>query len=258
MSDVESYRLADGTAVVFSARCPGKEGPNEDGAVLIPVNADRAVVAVADGVGGAQAGEAAAEIALRALTKSVAAAANNDRPMRAAILDAIEEANREVQAHGVGAATTLAVAEIDGKTFRPYHVGDTMALLIGQRGKLKLQTVPHSPVGFGVEAGLLDEDEAMHHEDRHIVSNVVGSPEMRVEVGPAIQLAARDTLLLATDGLMDNLTVGEIVERLRAGSLDLSAADLACDARTRMTEPMPGRPSKPDDLTFVTFRLTAR
>ena len=48
---------------------------------------------------------------------------------------------------GAGSATTLAVAEVVGQTVRTYHVGDSPIWVFGQRGRLKLQTVPHSPVG---------------------------------------------------------------------------------------------------------------
>src|SRR5690606_26158083 len=106
---------------------------------------------------------------------------------------------------GVRSAATLALAELSSSGIRPYHVGDSMILILGGRGKVKLQTVSHSPVGYGVESGLLNEQEAMFHEDRHLVSNMIGCPEMRIEIGPWHCLAARDTLLIATDGLFDNL-----------------------------------------------------
>jgi len=106
----------------------------------------------------------------------------------------------------------------------------------------------------GVEAGFLDAEQAIYHEDRHLVSNVIGSPEMKIEIGPTIQLAPRDTVVLASDGLVDNLYAEEIVDRIRKGRLDRAADRLAVDARRRMTRPEAGLPSKPDDLTFVLFR----
>jgi serine/threonine protein phosphatase PrpC len=129
-----------------------------------------------------------------------------------------------------------------------------MILVVGQRGKIKLQTVCHSPVGFAVESGYLDEREAMHHEDRHLVSNFVGSPEMRIEIGAPLTMAAWDTLLIASDGLFDNLHIPEIVERIRKGPLDVGVRKIVADATARMKRPANGRPSKPDDLTIVAFR----
>ena len=170
------------------------------------------------------------------------------------MLDGVERANAEVTGLAVGAATTLAVVELGRAAIRPYHVGDSTILVVGQRGKLKLQTVPHSPVGYAVEAGLLDEKEAIHHEDRHLVSNIVGSPEMTIEVGRTLKLRPRDTVVLGSDGLFDNLHVEEITEIVRKGPLGAAAAALADVCRRRMDEPEPGRPSKPDDLTFLVYR----
>ena len=148
------------------------------------------------------------------------------------------------------------MAEIQGRTVRPYHVGDSMVLVVGQRGKIKLQTVSHSPVGYAVESGMLDETEAMNHAERHLVSNIIGAADMRIEIGPTIELARFDTLLLASDGLFDNLHVDEIVQRVRKGPLKRVIRTLAEDCRRRMLDAEDDQPSKPDDLTFVAFRCT--
>ena len=256
MGDAEVRAIAGGSAAVYSARCPGKESANEDAAALIPVGEAAGVLAVADGLGGLPAGERASVLAVRCLASALKRAEPGDATLRSAILDGFEHANRAVAKLGVGAATTLAVAEIQKGSMRPYHVGDSMILVVGQRGKIKLQTVSHSPVGFAVEAGVLDESEAMHHEDRHIVSNVLGAPDMRIEIGSTIAIAPCDTVLLASDGLFDNLHIAEIVQRLRKGPLALGAQRLAADASRRMSDPEDGLPSKPDDLTFVAFRAT--
>ena len=174
--------------------------------------------------------------------------------LRSSILDGIEAASQGIQAACLGAASTLALIEISDRHVRPYHVGDSVILVTGQRRKVKLQTVSHSPVGFGVEAGLIDEREAMHHAERHVVSNVVGCPMMRIEVGASLRLAPRDTLLLASDGLCDNLHIHEIIERMRCGPIGLALRDLVTEATRRMLFPRNGRPSKPDDLTVILYR----
>ena len=138
---------------------------------------------------------------------------------RIGIINGFESANEEVLALALGAATTLTVVEFDGQLVRYFHVGDSLSLLTGQRGKIKMQSMPHSPVGYAVEAGLLDETDAMHHEQRHVISNVIGSVDMHIEMGSAVELSPRDTLLLASDGLTDNLHMPEIVECIRKGSL---------------------------------------
>jgi len=254
MVESELLEIGVGSLAVYSSRSPEKQTPNEDAAAVIRSDAESGLLAVADGLGGAAAGQHAASLALETLKTAVEARVRQHVILRSAILDGIEAANQAVLAMGVGAGTTLAVLEIQGPTVRPYHVGDSMILVVGQRGKIKLQTTSHSPVGLAVEAGFLDAEQAMHHEDRHLVSNVIGSPEMKIEIGPTIKLAPRDTVLLASDGLVDNLYVEEIVDRIRKGRLAQAARRLAEDAKHRMTHAQTGQPSKPDDLTFLVFR----
>ena len=151
--------------------------------------------------------------------------------LRPAILNAIEQANELILELGTGAATTIAVVEIIDHTVRPYHVGDSGILITGQRGRVKLETMAHSPVGYAVGAGLMTPEEALYHEDRHLVENVLGSGGMRIEIGPPIELARRDTLLLASDGLFDNMRVGEIIAQIKAGPLPRQASALIAEAR---------------------------
>jgi serine/threonine protein phosphatase PrpC len=87
---------------------------------------------------------------------------------------------------------------------------------------------------------------------------VLGAPDMRIEVGTQRRIAPRDTLLLASDGLSDNLRTEEIVALLRTGPLDAACERLAEVARARMQAPGAGEPSKPDDLTFVAYRAERR
>ncbi len=220
----------------------------------MPFGESDCVLIVADGVGGHLRGAEASRIVIETLATTLRAATESGAAMRAAILDGIEASNRAVTALGVGAATTVAVAGVEGGFVRSYHVGDSMVLLVGQRGKRKLMTIAHSPIGYAVEAGVLDPEEALLHEDRHFVSNIVGSEEMRIDVGPPIPIAARDTLLLASDGLSDNLALPEIVATIRKGKLTRAAERLATTARARMAGSAEGEPSKPDDLTFALLR----
>jgi serine/threonine protein phosphatase PrpC len=258
MDEVAVHAFGSGEVALFSCRSPGREGANQDAAVMLPFDAASGVLAVADGMGGERGGARASSLAIESLQSAVEEARREDWMLRTAILNGFERANEAICEMGVGAGTTLAAVEIVGDAARPYHVGDSMILQIGQRGKLKLQTVAHSPVGFAVESGMLDEGEAMHHEQRHLVSNVLGAADMRIEVGSQRRIAARDTLLIASDGLSDNLRTEEIVALLRAGPLDVACERLAELARARMHAPNEEEPSKPDDLTFVVYRATER
>jgi PPM family protein phosphatase len=250
--------FAGGTAGVFSSKSPGKSSDSEDAAALLPfgdAQQARGVLAIADGMGGQPGGALAAGLALQALHDSVREADLTDESaLRGAILNGFEEANRAVKAIGVGAATTLTVVEMQEHCIRPYHAGDSLIIVLGQRGRIKLQTVSHGPVGYAVEAGLLKEAEAMHHADRHLVSNMVGMTDMRIDIGPSVELAPLDTLLIASDGLFDNLHTEEIIELARKGPIEQVVHNLAEVCRKRMAERVPGQPSKPDDLTFIAYR----
>lgn len=254
MSEVEPWSAPVGEVAFFSARCPGRATGNEDAAAMLPFGPDAAVLVVADGVGGGRSGARAAGLAVQAIWRSLLEGQREGWKLRTAMLNGIERANEAVRELGIGAATTLAAVEIQQDRVRPYHVGDSPILLIGQRGKVKFETISHSPVGFAVESGLLDARDAMHHEDRHLVSNLIGSDDMRIEVGAERRLAPRDTLLLSSDGLSDNLTTREIAERVRRGPLLEAAEALASTARRRMYAPSDHEPSKPDDLTLLVFR----
>jgi serine/threonine protein phosphatase PrpC len=244
--------LADGVACAFTERRPGRETANEDGLALIPGDGDSAVVAVADGLGGLPAGDRAAALVLQQLAGSVAGQSGDAQ--REAVLSGIEAANAAVLADGQTGGTTLAVVSICNDTVRAYHAGDSMILVCGQRGKLKYQSVPHSPVGYAEASGLLDEDAAMFHAERHLVSNMVGMPDMRLEIGPLVQLARYDTVVVGSDGLFDNLFVNEIIDLVRTGPLPRAAQRLLEACRERMRKVQDSRPHKPDDLAFVLFR----
>jgi len=249
--------LANASALVFSRCHPEAARANQDGALVVAMPSGRGLLAVADGMGGMPGGGQASRIALEALAKSVLLvddASDASNALRSAILDGIELANLEVIGMGIGAGTTLAVVETDGTSIRPYHVGDSSILVVGQRGKIKFQNVAHSPTGYALEAGFMEETEALLHQDRHVVSNIVGEDSMHIEVGMRIDLDTRDTVLVASDGLTDNLTVAEIVEIIRAGSLDEAALALAEVCRQRMSTDEFGVPGKADDLTLVLYR----
>jgi serine/threonine protein phosphatase PrpC len=252
MDAAELYRLGCGTVSVFSARSPDRRGVNEDAAALIPVGKSAAVLAVADGVGGLPGGAEAAATVIEALLRHVGTAVPNVSGLRDAILSAIEDANRRILSRGTGSATTLALAELHADSVRTYHVGDSMILVTNRHGEVKAETLPHSPVGYAVESGLMSESAAARHGERHLVSNVIGSGELHVSVGALIPFAVHDTLLLATDGLADNVRKRRIVELMRNGSLDACSRSLTGIARRRMSGT--SRTARPDDLTLILYR----
>jgi serine/threonine protein phosphatase PrpC len=243
-----------GSVVTYAAPSPYRdEGEcSQDTAAVIVAPGGGLVLAVADGVGGTPGGELAANLAVKTLQKAVAAAAPDD--VRAAILDGFERADEAAHATAGVGRTTLLVAEVQGRSVRTYNTGDSEALVIGRGGRIKLRTLVHSPVGYQVAAGVLDEQEALHHDERHMITNMLGAKAMRIDVGPPHELDPKDTLVLGSDGLFDNVTSDELAESLRGSDLTEAAQQLAALVAQRMKEPEDGAPSKEDDLTFVLYR----
>lgn len=250
--------VAGGSAVAYTSRDPEKETENEDTVAIIPYGPGAAVLVVADGAGGLPAGKRASLTVVQTLAASLQSAMDKTMLLRTAILNGIEAANAAVLGLANGSATTLTVITIEGLTARSYQVGDSEAIILGQRGVIKFQTTVHSPTGFAVEAGFLDERAALLHEERHLVSNFIGTADMRIDVGATVELSPRDTILLASDGLMDNVHLDEIIECVRKGSLSDAASSVAELAHRRMQAPCAGQPSKPDDLSLILFRKPER
>lgn len=253
-TEVKTFNMAVGTVCAFTHRAPDKLSDNEDSLALLDCQETTAVFVVADGMGGQPLGDQASAITVRQLDKSVSKACGDSSMLRDAILDGIEQANYAVLDKISGSGTTIAAVELNKHYARAYHVGDSAILIVGQRGKIKYQTIPHSPVGYAVEAGVIEADEAMFHKDRHLISNMIGSEDMRLEIGPRIKLASNDTMVIGSDGLFDNMQIEEIVEVIRIGPVLDAATKLVEICTSRMIQPMKGTPHKPDDLSLIVCR----
>jgi len=245
--------IAHGHAIIYTHCAPYKDNANEDAICVMERDNGDGILALADGVGGERAGSLASKIMLETLADNFKANSNQD--LQGIVLNSVDLANQAILSQGIGAATTIAAVGIHESVIRPYHVGDSDILVIGQRGRIKFQSIAHSPTGYAVEAGMLDEDEAAGHEDRHYVSNVVGSNEMRIDIGPILQMAARDRLLIMSDGVSDNLVMQDIIELVRKGPLKAAARALLEAVQQRMAEDYGDTPGKPDDLSFILYQL---
>jgi serine/threonine protein phosphatase PrpC len=252
---LEQVELPGGRAVLVLQRSPTRTGeePCEDAAAVWSSPTATALV-VADGVGGAPRGHVAAGRVVQAVSAAWSEAAPDGGALRAATMAAIEDTNQGLLQDGGGSATTVLCAIVAGGELRTCHAGDSELLVVGQRGRVKHRTVSHSPVGYAVESGMLDAGAGLRHEDRHLLSNCVGMAGMRVEVASAIRLAPFDTVVLASDGLWDNLTVDEVVEVVRKGPLLAAAERLLALASQRMAQADRRVVGKPDDLSALLFR----
>jgi len=254
-AEMDLYRTQLGAVAASTIGCREKDGPNEDSAAIVPVGEQYLVLIVADGVGGLAGARKASNLTVKKIRQAVKGIDEaNGKKLRTAILDGIEAANQAVLDLGTNSASTLALAEIGPGYVRTYHVGDSILFLCGQRGYIKLQTTPHSPVGFAMEAGLINETEALQHAELNLIFNVIGSTDMRIEIGSELPMTPRDTLMLASDGLTDNVMQDEIVQIIRKGPLTAAIRSLTELAQDRMNSQADNQPSKPDDFTALLFR----
>ena len=156
---------------------------------------------VADGMGGAQAGEVASEIAVRSFDDELP---NGSLPD--ALASVIEQANKRIHdkaradesLHGMGTTTTAAYVDDDEVVIA--HVGDSRAYLL-RDGELVRLTKDHSLVGELVARGKLTEEQAEQHPQRSVITRALG-PEASVQVDVDIFPAKPgDLFLLCSDGL---------------------------------------------------------
>ncbi len=251
--EVDSINLAHSEVAFFSNRSPNKETPNEDSLGVIPVDEETTVLVVADGMGGMPAGELASQIIVKSIIESLK---DTNISTREAILCGIDNANQSIMDLKSGAGSTVSVAEINGNKLRTYHAGDSLILLTSSHGNIKYQSLSHSPIGYALICGAINAENAMRHPERNLISNYVGCVDMHINMGPIIELAPQDTLILSSDALSDNLYEDEISEHIRKGPLVESINELVTACQKNMIEPLDDRRCHPDDLTLICFRLT--
>jgi PPM family protein phosphatase len=189
------------------------------------------LLAVADGMGGALAGEVASRLAVESLAEEIktrTASAPSARASgladigRGAVLAANSRIREEGDAHRDrrGMGTTLTVAWIVGNAVELFQVGDSRAYL-WRGGKLEQLTKDQSLVGKLVEDGILSEEEAEKVAGRHIILQALGSEEALDIVHRSLPLEPGDVLLLCTDGLSGLVKHAAIEQVLkRGGTLD--------------------------------------
>ena len=217
---------------------------NEDSFVREPP-----LFAVADGMGGALAGEIASRLAAAALEEAVRAGPPID------VVAAIREGNRRIQERSLtdpaaaGMGTTVTAVLVGEQTLSIGHVGDSRAYRL--RGEQLEQLTPdHSLVAELVRTGQLTPEEAEGHPQRAVITRALGT-DANVAVD-AFEVAAEpgDLYLLCSDGLttmIGDWDVAAILLRERA-NLDAAVRALVAAANAAGGE---------DNITCVCFEIVA-
>jgi serine/threonine protein phosphatase PrpC len=204
---------------------------------------------VADGMGGAQAGEVASELAVKRFEDGLP----DGRTPAEALAELIQEANAEIHQQArddpdrAGMGTTVTAAYVDGDNVVVAHVGDSRCYLLRDGDLIRL-THDHSLVGELVARGKLTEEQAESHPQRSVITRALGAyPEVEVdtEVFPARD---GDVFLLCSDGLTGMVHEPELKPLLedRERSLERVGRSLIAAANEAG-----GR----DNITVILFRL---
>jgi protein phosphatase len=223
-----------------------KRRRNEDAYVVAPP-----LFAVADGMGGAQAGEVASRLAKAALEDTDSGSLKGSER----VVSLIQEANRRVyersnadpEASGMG--TTMTVALVEGAHVVFGHVGDSRAYML-RDGRMEQLTEDHSLVNELLKSGKLSPEEAETHPQRSVITRAVGTdPDVDVETF-TVDAQAGDVFLICSDGLTDMVDDEEIF-----GVLDRHQDDL--DRASKALVSAANRGGGVDNITVVTFAIGA-
>jgi PPM family protein phosphatase len=204
--------------------------------------------AVADGMGGAQAGEVASSIAARAFEQEI----DETKSAEGQLKEIAQQANTEIHelaakdSSRAGMGTTLTTALVSGDDVSIAHVGDSRAYVLRDE-KLKQLTNDHSLVEELRRQGRLTDEEAEEHPQRSIITRALG-PEDKVKVD-TLSFPARDgdIFLLCSDGLTTMVGEKELEKILNEAKTLKSAVSKLVDAANSAG----GR----DNITAVAFRL---
>jgi serine/threonine protein phosphatase PrpC len=216
---------------------------NEDAYVIEPP-----LFAIADGMGGAQAGEVASRLATAALKEAGADGGGEQR-----ISDLIQEANRRVydrsssdpNTSGMGTTITVALVEDDRVAFG--HVGDSRAYLI-RDAQMEQLTEDHSLVNELLKTGRLSREEAETHPQRSVITRALGTdPDVDVDTF-SVRAEEGDIFLLCSDGLTDMVSEESILDVVERNRNDI-------DGALRALVKAANRGGGQDNITVVAFEI---
>jgi len=234
-------RIADYAGLTDTGR---KRRRNEDAYVVAPP-----LFGVADGMGGAQAGELASSLAAAAMRETNSNGSGEER-----VAELIQEANRRVHdrastdasASGMGTTMTVALVEPDGRVVFG-HVGDSRAYLL-RDDRLEQLTDDHSLVAELVRRGELSPAEAEVHPQRSVITRALGTdPDVDIDTFDVTPQPG-DVFLICSDGLSSYVD-GDEIERVMLQNRD----DL--DAGAKALIQAANRGGGDDNITAILFRV---
>ena len=204
--------------------------------------------AIADGMGGAQAGEVAAQLAVEEFEPGLPDGGPPEEGLTAIIrranLSIHEQSRSDAQRSGMG--TTCTAAYVDESEVVIAHVGDSRCYLF-RNGELTRLTTDHSLVGELIDRGKITEEEAETHPQRSVITRALGAePDVRVDT-ERVEARDGDVFLLCSDGLTSMVREAGLVPLMEA-------ADSLEDAGRRLIAAANEAGGR-DNITVILFRL---
>jgi PPM family protein phosphatase len=218
---------------------------NEDAYVFRPP-----LFAIADGMGGARAGEIAAGLAAAALEEG-SGGTHGESGLGALIADANrriwERSLADPSTAGMGTTVTIALVDAPAGTVVFGHVGDSRAYRL-REGVIEQVTTDHSLVAELVESGILTPEEAERHPQRSAITRALGTePDVEPDVF-TLEGEPGDLFLICSDGLSDMLSEDEIAQAIASAERDPAEAGEALVAAANAQ-------GGEDNITVVLFEL---
>lgn len=243
----ENHELA---AAAVSDRGLSEKRPLNEDSYLCDL-ANRLFV-VADGVGGAQAGEVASQTAIEVLGEAFRhhmADVDNEDLMEIAI----QRANHSI--HGMAGdnskmarmATTIVALHLDGNIATIGHVGDSRLYRLSPGGKLFRETRDHSVVEEEVRAGRMTPEQAVNHPSRNVISRALGAEETVDVEMKTVEVVPGTAFLLCSDGITRHIPDDELRNHL----ISPNSPEAVCEELKRVCYERGAE----DNLTAVLVRL---
>lgn len=207
------------TAAISDRGLSEKRPQNEDSYLLLD---EHGFFAVADGVGGAQAGDVASQMAVEILGEAFINYSATVDPEE--ILEvAIERANSAIFQMSnelpqlSSMATTVVALHVSGNVATIAHVGDSRLYRLDTEGRLFRETQDHSVVEEEVRAGRMTPEQALNHPSRNVISRALGAePQVEIDLR-TIMVDPGTTFLLCSDGITRHIGDAELGELLSTG-----------------------------------------
>jgi protein phosphatase len=186
-------------------------------------DADRGIFVVADGVGGADAGEVASQTAVDVLNDAFRSKVTDGEDVEDLMELAIQRANSSI--HQMASenprfsmmATTVVALHLDGNRATIGHVGDSRLYRISPDGILHRETEDHSIVEEEVRAGRMTPEQAANHPSKNVISRALGAePSVEADM-KVIEVEDGSAFLLCTDGITRHLPDNELRDLLASG-----------------------------------------